>query len=84
MASPHVAGLAAYLLSETENGATPKEIKTKILALASKDKLSDIGKDSPNLLIYNGYTESQQSSSSSANTGFDFGSIFKDTFNADY
>ncbi|CDS05962.1 hypothetical protein LRAMOSA08490 [Lichtheimia ramosa] len=54
MASPHVAGLAAYFLSMTENGASPKEIKDKILELATKDKLSSIPNDTPNLLIYNG------------------------------
>ncbi|CDH60383.1 serine protease [Lichtheimia corymbifera JMRC:FSU:9682] len=54
MASPHVAGLAAYFLSMTDGGASPKEIKDKILEMASKDKLSSIPSDTPNLLIFNG------------------------------
>lgn len=54
MASPHVAGLAAYFLSMAEEGASPKEIKDKIIAMASKDKLSTVPSDTPNLLIYNG------------------------------
>ncbi|CAO3617159.1 unnamed protein product [Cunninghamella echinulata] len=76
MASPHVAGLAAYLLSETENGATPKQIKEKIISLATKDVLKNVGKDSPNLLIFNGY----DGDSAKVN----FKSIFKDTFGADF
>ncbi|KAI9276650.1 serine protease [Phascolomyces articulosus] len=57
MASPHVAGLAAYFLSLEEQGASPKEIKQKILDLSSKDKLTKIPKDTPNLLIFNGSEE---------------------------
>ncbi|CAO3614482.1 unnamed protein product [Cunninghamella blakesleeana] len=55
MASPHVAGLAAYLLSQTENGMTPKELKEKLITLATKNTLTNVGKESPNLLVYNGY-----------------------------
>ncbi|CAO3703570.1 unnamed protein product [Rhizopus stolonifer] len=54
MAAPHVAGLAAYLLSLEEGPVTAKEIKEKILATAIKDKLDGIPKDTPNLLINNG------------------------------
>ncbi|KAI8065786.1 serine protease [Gongronella butleri] len=71
MASPHVAGLAAYLLSALDEPATPKQIKDWILSLATKGALTNVGKGSPNLLIYNGYEES-------------FRSIFKDTFAGDY
>ncbi|KAI8086232.1 serine protease [Halteromyces radiatus] len=71
MASPHVAGLAAYLLSQEEEGASPKEIKDKLLALATKGVLKDVGKDSPNLLINNGYSDEKS-----------FKSIFHDTFGA--
>lgn len=57
MASPHVAGLAAYFVSLAENNGTqpvdPKKIKQKILDLATRDKLSNLPKDTTNLLIYN-------------------------------
>ncbi|KAI8372859.1 serine protease 1 [Radiomyces spectabilis] len=53
MASPHVAGLAAYFLSLEEESVEPKVIKDKILKLGSKDKLDNIPKDTPNLLIFN-------------------------------
>ncbi|KAI8333100.1 peptidase S8/S53 domain-containing protein [Chlamydoabsidia padenii] len=55
MASPHVAGLAAYLLSLEESpNVTPKEIKDKIIKLSSRGVLSNIPSDTPNLLIFNG------------------------------
>ncbi|KAG0175076.1 serine protease [Apophysomyces sp. BC1034] len=55
MASPHVAGLAAYLMSLEENaGATPKQIKDKVLASSIRGVLKSIPDDTPNLLIYNG------------------------------
>lgn len=55
MASPHVAGLAAYFLSQSEEGTTPKDIKKKILNVSTKNALSKIPKDTPNLLIFNSY-----------------------------
>ncbi|CEG63363.1 Putative Cerevisin [Rhizopus microsporus] len=58
MASPHVAGLAAYFLSQSEPGVTPKEIKERILAVATPNELKKIPKDTPNLLIYNDYESS--------------------------
>lgn len=55
MASPHVAGLAAYILSLQENpDVTPKEIKEQIIKLSTRGVLNGIPKDTPNLLIYNG------------------------------
>ncbi|KAI9312028.1 serine protease 1 [Dichotomocladium elegans] len=54
MASPHVAGLSAYFLGLTEKGASPKEIKDKIIAMSTKGKLEKIPDDTPNKLIYNG------------------------------
>ncbi|KAI8074336.1 serine protease 1 [Gilbertella persicaria] len=57
MASPHIAGLAAYLLSLEEGEVTPKEIKDKILRLATKGALESLPKDTPNLLAYNGISE---------------------------
>ncbi|KAI8887346.1 hypothetical protein K501DRAFT_212161 [Backusella circina FSU 941] len=55
MASPHVAGLAAYFLSQSEEGTTPKDIKKKILNVSTPNALDKIPKDTPNLLIYNAY-----------------------------
>ncbi|OBZ89658.1 hypothetical protein A0J61_02291 [Choanephora cucurbitarum] len=57
MASPHVAGLAAYLLSLEEGEVTPKQIKDKILKLATKNVLEKLPEGTPNLLIYNGIAE---------------------------
>ncbi|KAI9340953.1 serine protease 1 [Pilaira anomala] len=57
MASPHVAGLAAYFLSLEEGKVTPKQIKDKILKMATKDALDNLPTDTPNLLIYNGQGE---------------------------
>jgi cerevisin len=34
---------------------TPKQVKDKILELATKDALTKLPKDTVNLLIYNGY-----------------------------
>ncbi|KAJ2759405.1 proteinase B, partial [Coemansia nantahalensis] len=54
MASPHVAGLAAYLLShETNSTLTGAELKAKMLDLSTKDVIEDAGDKSPNLLIFN-------------------------------
>lgn len=53
MASPHVAGLAAYFLSLETEKVSPKFIKDKILNLATKGALEKIPEDTPNLLIYN-------------------------------
>lgn len=54
MASPHVAGLAAYFLSLSDDGMSPKDVKEKIIELSTKDKLAGVPADTPNLLIYNG------------------------------
>jgi len=61
MASPHVAGLIAYFLSlEADSSSefystslTPKELKNKIINLATRGTLDKIPSDTPNLLIYN-------------------------------
>lgn len=53
MASPHVAGLAAYFLSDKLE--SPANIKRRILDLAIGDSLSLIPDDTPNLLAFNGY-----------------------------
>ncbi|KAF7721260.1 serine protease [Apophysomyces ossiformis] len=55
MAAPHVAGLAAYLLSSKENaGFSPKQIKDKILSSSTPNILKSLPEGTPNLLIFNG------------------------------
>ncbi|KAA8913881.1 autophagic serine protease Alp2 [Sphaerosporella brunnea] len=61
MASPHVAGLLAYFLSlqpKSDSGffsaLKPAQLKKNMIAIGSRDVLSDIPADTPNLLIYNG------------------------------
>jgi subtilisin family serine protease len=51
MASPHVAGTAALCLKR-QSGANPATVKSCVIDNASEEKLSKIGKDSPNRLIY--------------------------------
>lgn len=58
MASPHVAGLAAYLMSLSQEPMSPQVVKDKILGLATKGILKNLPKDTPNLLIFNGAPES--------------------------
>jgi cerevisin len=62
MASPHIAGLLAYYLSlqpasDSEYSVapiTPEKLKTNLLKTATQDTLTDIPKDTPNLLAWNG------------------------------
>ncbi len=51
MASPHVAGGAALCLDRGA-GPDPAAVKSCVVTNASVDKLSGIGADSPNLLLY--------------------------------
>lgn len=55
MASPHVAGLAAYLLAQAPEGTSPKEIKKQVLELATRNVFKGLPAKTPNLLIYNGF-----------------------------
>ncbi|KAL8733217.1 MAG: hypothetical protein Q9166_002234 [cf. Caloplaca sp. 2 TL-2023] len=70
MASPHVAGLLAYLLSlqpssDSANSVaeiTPKKLKAQLIAIASEGKLTGVPSSTSNLLAWNGggssnYTE---------------------------
>ncbi|KAI0218855.1 proteinase B [Massospora cicadina] len=50
MASPHVAGALAYLLSLEEAPVAPADLKKKLIALATQDKLTDIPDATPNFL----------------------------------
>ncbi|KAK3298420.1 subtilisin serine protease [Chaetomium fimeti] len=62
MASPHIAGLLAYYLSLQPAGdsdyalatITPEKMKNNLLKIATQDALSDMPKDTPNLLAWNG------------------------------
>lgn len=61
MASPHIAGLLAYYLSlqpaidsEFYSPLTPAKLKANILEIATADTLTDLPKDTPNLLAWNG------------------------------
>jgi subtilisin family serine protease len=51
MASPHVAGVAALCL-ERGAGPDPAGVESCVVGNASQDKLSNIGENSPNLLLY--------------------------------
>jgi cerevisin len=63
MASPHVAGLVAYFLSLQPSSdseyfvglMTPKELKDKIIKLSTKNAMTKIPSNTPNLLIFNDY-----------------------------
>ncbi|KAJ4359577.1 uncharacterized protein N0V89_000132 [Didymosphaeria variabile] len=53
MASPHVAGLGAYLLA-LEGKVTPAALTSRITSLSNKNKITGIPSGTPNYLIYNG------------------------------
>lgn len=52
MASPHIAGLAAYLISR-ENLSSPAVVLNRMVALSTVGVVTD-AKGSPNRLAYNG------------------------------
>ncbi|KAI9293870.1 putative subtilisin-like protease precursor [Neoconidiobolus thromboides FSU 785] len=51
MATPHVAGLAAYFLSKET--LTNAQVRDKIVSVATKDAIKNLKADTPNLLAYN-------------------------------
>lgn len=55
MSTPHVAGLALYLIG-LEGSAlnSPAAVKARIKELATKDAIPNPGPGSPNLVAYNG------------------------------
>jgi len=53
MASPHVAGLAAYLLA-FEGKKTPAALSTRMQTLASKNKVTGLNSSTKNYLAFNG------------------------------
>lgn len=62
MASPHIAGLLSYYLSLqpksdsqfATSAVTPAQLKKNLIAFASKDLLTDVDRDTPNVLAFNG------------------------------
>ena len=62
MASPHIAGLLAYMLSlQPASGSafavaeiTPKQLKEDLIAVATQDALADVPGDTTNILAWNG------------------------------
>lgn len=54
MASPHVAGVAAYLLSHEQGLDNAPKVTARILALATRELIQNVGAHSPNLFLYNG------------------------------
>ncbi|ORY04518.1 hypothetical protein K493DRAFT_311363 [Basidiobolus meristosporus CBS 931.73] len=54
MASPHICGLLAYMLSfESNSTITPKELKDKLIKAGTRDVLQKLPGDTPNILAYN-------------------------------
>jgi len=53
MASPHIAGLGAYLIA-LEGTRTPAALCTRIQSLSTKNVITAAGSGSPNYLAYNG------------------------------
>lgn len=53
MATPHIAGLAAYLLA-LEGARSPAALCSRIQSLATKNTIANVGSGSPNYLAYNG------------------------------
>lgn len=53
MATPHIAGLAAYLLA-FEGSRTPAALCSRIQALATSGKITGLPSGTQNLLAYNG------------------------------
>ncbi|KAK6209117.1 hypothetical protein LQW54_006571 [Pestalotiopsis sp. IQ-011] len=53
MATPHVTGLALYLIA-LEGLSTPAAVIARIKELATSGEITDIGTGSPNLITYNG------------------------------
>lgn len=66
MASPHICGLLAYLLSLQPASdssyavaeITPKKLKKALIEISTKGMLSDVPSDTPNFLAWNGAGES--------------------------
>ncbi|OLY79569.1 Subtilisin-like protease [Smittium mucronatum] len=53
MATPHVTGLAAYILSQNSNSMTPIQVKKVILSSGTLNKITGLGSNSTNSIAYN-------------------------------
>lgn len=53
MATPHVAGLGAYLLG-LNGKVSPASLSSSIQSLSNKNKITSIKSGTPNYLVYNG------------------------------
>ncbi|EMC93724.1 hypothetical protein BAUCODRAFT_36171 [Baudoinia panamericana UAMH 10762] len=70
MASPHIAGLLAYMLSlqpSKDSGyavaeITPKQLKANLIAIGTEGALTDVPSNTKNILAWNGGGESNYSS----------------------
>ena len=71
MASPHIAGLLAYMLSlspssdsdfAVADSLTPKKLKGHVIDIATEGALTDVPSDTKNILAWNGGGESNFSS----------------------
>jgi subtilisin family serine protease len=60
MATPHVTGAAALYL-ETHPTASPAAVASYLLAAATRDRITDVGTGSPNLLLFIGDSAATQS-----------------------
>jgi subtilisin family serine protease len=67
MATPHVTGAAALYL-ETHPTASPAEVTSYLRAAATRDRITDVGTGSPNLLLFIGDSASAQSPSSGSSS----------------
>ncbi|ORY02155.1 subtilisin-like protein [Basidiobolus meristosporus CBS 931.73] len=52
-AAPHVSGVAALILGNATTSLTPREVKDRILAIATKNTIKNLPSDSPNFLLNN-------------------------------
>ncbi|OLY79926.1 Subtilisin-like protease [Smittium mucronatum] len=53
MASPHVAGIAAYIMSQNNAILSPATVKGMIVSSGTMNRLSNLGALTPNILAYN-------------------------------
>lgn len=54
MASPHVAGLAAYVLGLQDEAMNPRELCAYLKSTATRDRVLHPGVNTPNLIAFNG------------------------------
>ncbi|KAI8809074.1 peptidase S8/S53 domain-containing protein [Cladochytrium replicatum] len=52
MSSPHVAGVVALLLADSPN-LSAIEVRDKLVSIATRDKISNVKRNTPNLILFN-------------------------------